>query len=168
MIRQVLLLNSSEEILNIIDWKKAIQLLFSGKAIAPYNYTDTYSIKTCGTIFELPTAIILNTYVRIPYKTASLTRKNILKRDGYKCGYCDDRLESESLTIDHILPTSRGGKHEWKNVVCSCKRCNSKKSNRTPAEAGMKLKCQPYTPTKKMILDSSVFAKKNDNWKRWL
>lgn len=168
MIRQVLLLNSSEEVINIIDWKKAINLLFSGKAIAPYNYSDTYTIKTSTASFQLPSAIILNTYVKLPYKVASLTRKNIVKRDSHTCQYCDTHLEKTEATIDHVMPTSRGGKHEWKNVVACCRRCNAKKANKTPTEAGMKLRINPYAPTKKMVLYSSISNRKNEAWKRWI
>ncbi|MBC6417914.1 MAG: HNH endonuclease, partial [Prochloron sp. SP5CPC1] len=82
--------------------------------------------------------------VRIPYKEITLTRRNILERDRHTCQYC--RYQGEGLTLDHIIPRSRGGGDTWENLVAACVRCNIKKGNRTPKEASMKLLTRPRRP----------------------
>ena len=109
---------------------KAEQVEHNGKVI----YTD----------MPLPTVIRLRSYVKIPYKEISLSRRNILHRDNYTCQYCGDKRHD--LTIDHIIPRSRGGLDSWDNVAAACLRCNVKKGDRTPKEAGMPLNCNPRRP----------------------
>lgn len=162
----VLLLNSSEEILNVITWKKAVTLLFSGKASKPHNFDDYYRIGVSSGYYDLPTVIILNSYIRYPYRIASLTRNNVFKRDRYTCQYCGERLSKDMETIDHVIPRSRKGKHDWNNIVACCLPCNSRKSDRTPEEAGMPLLKQPYAPTKNSLVFSKV-ARINNSWKKW-
>jgi len=94
-----------------------------------------------------------------------LNRKNILKRDGYKCAYCG--RSDLPLTIDHVIPRSHGGKDTWENLVAACYRCNNKKGNRTPAEAEMPLLIKPYTPTHIMFLVNSV-NRLDETWKPFL
>jgi 5-methylcytosine-specific restriction endonuclease McrA len=117
---KVLVLNASYEPLNICTWRRAVVLLMKGKAEQiEHNgrliYTDT----------PVPTVIRLRSYVKIPYKEISLSRRNILHRDNYTCQYCGDKRHD--LTIDHIIPRSRGGLDSWDNVVAACLRCNVKK-----------------------------------------
>jgi 5-methylcytosine-specific restriction endonuclease McrA len=81
------------------------------------------------------------------FKIAKLNRKNVLLRDNYTCQYCGQKLPSQELNIDHVIPKSKGGKLRWKNVVASCITCNGNlKQNRTPGEAGMPLRSRPYVP----------------------
>jgi len=124
----VLLLNNTEEVLNVIPWHRAVRLMYTGKASAPYGHEDYYRIATGEGYFELPTAIVLLKYVNIPYKNASLSRKNILRREEYICQYCTSDLIESNQTLDHILPVSRGGRHEWTNLVACCKSCNAAKA----------------------------------------
>lgn len=161
--RDILLLNASEEILKVIDWKRAIVLLFTGKAEAPYNYEHNYEIHTSSGVFELPAAIQLTEYVRVPYRTARPSRRNIMKRDKNICQYCSCDLNTNNASIDHVIPRSRGGKHEWTNVVASCKKCNTKKGSRTPSEANMKLLNEPV----KLDSCSTHDVKNKDVWRRW-
>jgi len=162
--RDILLLNASEEILKVIDWRRAITLLFTGKAEAPYNYDVNYQIQKSQGVFELPAAIQLTEYVRVPYVSARPSRRNILKRDKNTCQFCSCQLNSNNSSIDHVLPRSRGGKHEWTNVVAACKKCNTKKGNRTPEEARMPLLKQPV----KLDLSSTHMEVKNQTiWSRW-
>ena len=79
-----------------------------------------------------------------PFRPLPLTRRNVFHRDGHRCQYCG--ISSERLSIDHILPRSRGGPHSWDNVTTACLRCNVHKGNRTPREAGMLLARQPRRP----------------------
>jgi 5-methylcytosine-specific restriction endonuclease McrA len=136
---KVLVLNASYEPLNITSWRRAVVLLLKGKAEqlehnGQYIYTD----------FPLPSVIRLRHYVRIPYKEIPLTRRNVLERDRHTCQYCNYR--GEQLTLDHVIPRSRGGGDSWENLVAACVRCNVKKGNRTPKEANMLLRSQPRKP----------------------
>jgi hypothetical protein len=141
--RKVLLLNASEEVIKVIDWIRAVQLYMSGKASKPYNYDNDYQIMTSSGIFYLPSALMLNNYVRIPRAEIRPSKKNLIIRDRAKCQYCCCTLSEKSVTIDHVLPRSKGGGNTWENMVCCCLHCNRKKGNRTPNEAKMKLLVQP-------------------------
>jgi hypothetical protein len=164
----VLLLNNTEEVLNVIPWHRAVRLMYTGKASAPYGHEDYYRIATGEGYFELPTAIVLLKYVNIPYKNASLSRKNILRRDEYTCQYCTSDLIESNQTLDHILPVSRGGRHEWTNLVACCKSCNAAKANRTPEEAGMRLLREPGIPSRRVLAVKLINKKTKQGWKRWV
>lgn len=162
----VLLLNASEEILDIIDWVKAVKLLFAEKAEKPHNHTDHYKIKTTSGYFELPSVIILREYVRVPYfRSKSPSKRNVYRRDGNRCQYCGCHLNSKNASIDHVMPRSRGGGHTWNNIVSACKPCNRKKSNRTPDEARMPLQKPPIAPTRNAIMFASLEGR--EQWERW-
>ena len=122
---RVLVLNASYEPLNITSWRRAVVLIIKGKAERieqreEHIYPD----------FPLPSVIRLRHYVRIPYKEIPLTRRNLLHRDNNTCQYCGQ--SGESLTLDHVIPRSRGGGDSWENIVSACVRCNVRKGSRTP------------------------------------
>ena len=165
--KQVLLLNASEEILAIISWQRAVTMLCSGKAHAPYNYNETHDIRTSTGIFKLPTAIVLETYVVVPYKRMQPTRKNVLRRDRFECMYCGKELALATCTLDHVHPTSKGGPHEWRNLVSSCKKCNSRKGDRSAQEVGCALRGKPFEPTREFLVLSAIHKSMNGSWKRW-
>jgi len=118
----VLVLNSDFNPINIANAKKAIKLLLKNKA----EFISDKVIRLINFIY-IPMSRLVNTRP---------SRKSIHVRDGHKCAYCGS---TRHLTIDHIIPTSRGGLNTWDNLVCCCYSCNIKKSNRTPEEAGMYL-----------------------------
>jgi len=90
-----------------------------------------------------PSVVRLTHYVRVPYRNrATLTRRAVMLRDSWRCQYCGSAAES----IDHVLPKSRGGEYTWENVVAACGRCNSRKEDRLPREAGMRLRTRPAPP----------------------
>jgi len=165
---RVLLLNASEEVLNVIAWQRAVILYLQGKVRKPYGHDEFYPIKTATGVFQLPTALILVSYVRIPYKKVAISRENLMRRDNYECQYCGVRLNRKTGTVDHVVPKSKGGKHTWANVVAACKKCNNKKDNRTPVEAGMKLRCRPFVPARDVMLISAIDLGTNKTWTRWL
>lgn len=142
MSRTVFLYNASYEQMFELDWKRAVILFITGK-VSPYYDTEYLEIQTSSGIFKLPKQIVLKKYVNIPYRNPAPTRRNIMKRDNYTCQYCFVELDKCTPTIDHVLPRGRGGKHEWTNVVACCLKCNRKKGNRTPEEAGMPLIRKP-------------------------
>lgn len=123
------------------------------------------NIKTVSGLFVWPTVIRLSKYVNVPYKKVVLTRKNILRRDGYKCVYCG--RSDIALTVDHIIPKARGGTDSWENMVCACTSCNNKKGNRTPSEANLRMLYKPYAPNHILFIKNSV-AKIDETWKPYL
>ena len=138
MRRPVLQLNASYEPLRIIPARRAITLITKGVAVVEVpTSTEVYP-----GIF-LPSVIRLRTYRHVPIRMQVCSRKNIYTRDGHRCMYCGRAYSGESLTLDHVIPRSRGGRNEWGNLVSACKRCNHSKADRTPEEAGMKLIRRP-------------------------
>jgi 5-methylcytosine-specific restriction endonuclease McrA len=101
----------------------------------------------------------------MPYKRIDLSRKNILKRDNHRCQYCGKK--TLDITIDHIMPKSRGGIDTWDNLVAACVRCNNRKGNRTPDEAGMKLLSKPRRPNHIMFLKQYI-GRTEDSWRPFL
>jgi len=109
--------------------------------------------------------IRLKSYIKVPYNNINLTRKNILRRDNHRCGYCGrgDLI----FTIDHVIPKAKGGKDSWDNLVTACLPCNNKKGDRTPDEANMILRIKPLKPSYIMFILNSV-SRIDDNWRSYL
>ncbi len=122
-------------------------------------------IRTVSKSYPWPSVIKLKDYIRIPYKKIILTRKNILKRDGHRCAYCG--RGDLPLTVDHVIPKSRGGTDTWENLVAACLPCNNRKGDRTPEEAGMKLRIKPYTPNHILFIKSAA-GRIDKAWKPFL
>ena len=99
--------------------------------------------------FSMPSVIRLNRYVHAPYKGVTLTRQNVFKRDNFECLYCGIKKD---LTLDHVIPSSKGGKHAWSNLATACKKCNARKGDYTPEQAGMVLMHKPFRPTYALFL----------------
>ena len=159
---KVLVLNASYEPLNITSWRRAVILLLKGKA-----EQIEHNGKMVALDLHLPTVIRLRSYVKIPYKEISLSRRNVLHRDTYTCQYCGDHRHD--LTIDHIVPRSRGGSDIWENVVAACLKCNVKKGNRTPREANMPLMCVPRRPSSHVSFEISKHSSSGqDAWGKYL
>ncbi|AFY78979.1 MAG: HNH endonuclease [Hydrococcus sp. C42_A2020_068] len=160
---KVLVLNASYEPLNITSWRRAVVLLLKGKAEQlEHNGQQVYAN------FPLPSVIRLRHYVRVPYKEIPLTRRNILERDRHSCQYCN--YKGEQLTLDHVIPRSRGGGDTWENLVTACVRCNVKKGNRTPKEAGMHLRHQPRKPYSSLHFEIVKHTRGNLNqeWQKYV
>lgn len=164
----VLLLNASEEPIAVIPWQKAVVLLCRERAKVPFAFDDGYDIQTSQGIYRVPSAIVLNEYRFIPNRKLPCTRKNVFKRDKWSCQYCQKKVDMSSATIDHVLPSSRGGKDTWKNMVTACKPCNSKKSARTPQESGMSLQRDPHEPRSHQVIFHSMSDNDRAKWTRWL
>lgn len=160
---KVLVLNASYEPLNITSWRRAVVLLLKGKAEQlEHNGKFIYSD------FPIPSVIRLRNYVQLPYKEIPLTRRHILERDRHTCQYCSSK--AEQLTLDHIIPRSRGGVDSWDNLVTACVRCNVKKGNRTPKEAQMLLLCQPRRPYSSLHFELIKHTRDDHNqeWKKYV
>ena len=161
--RRVLVLNQSYEPLMVIGAKRAVILIISEKVDALENYREL--IRSTYLTLPLPSVIKLKYYARIRRKNIVLSRKNILKRDNHTCQYCD--IHSVPMTIDHIIPRQGGGEDSWYNLAAACVKCNTRKGNRTPREAQMKLKKRARKPT--MVLHLQKFVKQFQNpWRPYL
>ncbi len=122
-------------------------------------------VRGINTSYPWPSIIRLSNFITLPYKKVVLTRKNILRRDLYKCAYCG--RSDLPLTIDHIIPKSKGGADSWENLVCACTMCNNRKGDRTPTEAQMNLLIRPFKPSHIMFI-KNVVGKLDENWKPYL
>jgi 5-methylcytosine-specific restriction endonuclease McrA len=139
--RLVLVLNASYEAINIVPASRALTMLFKGSALV--ERPSAHSIRTARLTIILPSVIRLVHYRRVPRQNRSVSRKAIMLRDRSACQYCGHVFASKDLTLDHVIPRSRGGATAWDNLVASCKPCNNKKGDRTPVEAGMALLSKP-------------------------
>ena len=109
--------------------------------VIPLDFYEDYELITAGgDAYQLPKTVVLKKYVKLPDRMYRPNRRNIFLRDNYSCVYCEKQLSSEELSVDHVLPKSRGGKDTWDNLVTACKTCNCAKGDRTPEEAGMEIK----------------------------
>lgn len=161
---KVLVLNQSYEPISVCSPKKALLLCLLMKAEI-VEVRKGLSIRTISTSFQYPSVIRLSGYVKRPFKSIVLSRKNILRRDDFRCQYCGSK--KSDLTIDHILPRSRGGKDTWENLVTACTSCNSKKGCRTPEEARMPLQSTPKKPNHIMFI-RQYLGIADENWKQFL
>ena len=142
---QCVLLNADYTFLNLVNWKRAFCLLAKGKVEVIKDSSKTIR-NANGAELKVPAVMRLIKLIRTIYRSSvAFTKRNILVRDGFKCAYCGTRRER--LSIDHIIPRSRGGKTTFENCVAACKSCNLKKGGRTPSEARMYLNLKPYQPT---------------------
>jgi 5-methylcytosine-specific restriction endonuclease McrA len=139
-------------------------LLYLGKA-EPVLNDDRKSLHSVDTTYPWPSIIRISRFIKVPYKKVVLTRRNILRRDGYKCAYCG--RSDIQLTVDHVLPKARGGDDAWENLVTACTVCNNKKGDRTPEEANIKLNFYPFKPSHIMFI-KNVVGRLDDRWKPYL
>ena len=138
----VLVLNQNYVPLNICNARRAVILVNRGKAEMLENGHG--DIHTVSATFPIPSVIRLMHLVRRPILQRRISRRAVFHRDEGRCQYCGD--VARQPTLDHIVPRSRQGTHEWENVVAACVPCNHKKAGRTPAEAGMRLLRSPRAP----------------------
>jgi 5-methylcytosine-specific restriction endonuclease McrA len=185
----VLVLDKQYHPVKIITAREAVNCLFSEEEkckVLDSTYT-TYSIDewieyskmvdqntlpvihSVNVNFIIPEVIVLPNYLRKPQhgKKLRYSRASIFKRDGYMCQYCGRIKTRAELTVDHIVPKSRGGRSNWLNITTACKSCNSRKADRTPEEAEMKLLSTPRIPTWKDSLEIPTEFKK-DIWNNFL
>jgi 5-methylcytosine-specific restriction endonuclease McrA len=152
-----LVLNTTFLPINICSWRRAMVLLFKGKA---EGIEKSKKYINSGK-YVLPLVIKLKDYVPMPYNSVVFTRKNIFLRDNYTCQYCG---KTGNLTIDHIIPRSKGGEDVWENVVACCIRCNNKKGDRLPEEEGMRLIGTPYKPPSSLYLQITRQSSVPKSW----
>lgn len=169
---KILLLNASYEPLAVITRRRALSLLMK-RRVEP-ACEDAVEIRSVSSSMRIPTVIRLRRYINVPRRGARWSRRAVLQRDEFICGYCGitvgqkqngKPLTRRSFTVDHILPVSRGGKNTWGNTVCACPPCNQRKGNRMPHEAKMPLRWEPKIPRVNYLV---VFGNIPAAWKLYL
>jgi 5-methylcytosine-specific restriction endonuclease McrA len=148
---RVLVLNQDYSPLMVCSVERAFILVFLNKS--ELVKAAGHAINTVTRSFPMPSVIRLNRYIHAPYKAISLTRQNIFRRDQFACQYCGTRKD---LTLDHVVPSSRGGAQNWGNLVTACRRCNARKGDFTPEEAQMPLRRKPFKPSHEIFLKDYV------------
>lgn len=159
---RALVLNATFEPLGIVSSRRALLLVLDTRAEL-LHATERFFRSERSSLPE-PSVVRLARYVRIPHdRTVAVNRRTVFARDRHKCQYCGAQAES----IDHVLPRSRGGTHCWENVVAACRRCNTRKEDRTPHEAGLVLHSQPRPPRQRAwLLGLNGYAR--DEWGPYL
>ena len=163
----VLVLNATYEPIHVTAVRRAIVLVLKG--VARTEETNHAVVHAPSLDFPVPSVIRLLEYRRIPLQTRALSRKNILLRDRNTCQFCGLGFPAAELTLDHVIPRSRGGTTSWDNLVASCYRCNNIKGDRTPEEAGLKLirRPRPYNlHTNRHLM--RLLGKAEEKWRKYL
>jgi 5-methylcytosine-specific restriction endonuclease McrA len=169
MSHHALVLNASFEPLHIVSWQRAVQLLFQGKAEVVEE--SGFTVRTVSITFRLPAVLRLLHYIPLGKRKniVRFSRANVLLRDRNRCQYCRKKFADKALTLDHVNPASLGGRKCWENIVASCRPCNEKKGDKTPDEAGMRLKKKParpdWLPSASLTFGVSFMP---DTWKLYL
>ena len=185
---QVLVLNRLWQAVNVCTARRALTLLFEGRAQAVVNHADgsfqtysfrewqdfsrqkphTDSVRTISFRIRIPRVILLLVFDRLPKKEVKFTRHNIFERDKNTCQYCGRVFDRKDLNLDHVIPRDRGGPTVWENIVCSCIECNTHKANRTPQEAGIHLIRKPKRPKWRPFVQVNLGMPCDESWKHFL
>lgn len=161
--RQTLILNQSYEPIAFTEVERAFSLMWVGKADLVEKWEAP--LKSPNGEWDRPAVIRLRKGTRFNrHRTVEMTRKNIFRRDGHRCAYCGSH---DNLTVDHIIPRSRGGLNRWENVITACHRCNNMKDNKTPEEMGWTLPHKPLRPHYVIFLGHGL-RKIHDVWRPYL
>ena len=188
----VLVLNRHYMAIHVVDVRRAFGLLVRDLAevihiedgqYANYDFTSWQEISELKSEYkephedwirsvnfeiEVPRVLRLLQFDRVPKQRVRLNRRNIFARDSNRCQYCGKRFPTNELSLDHVLPTCRGGDTSWENLVCACVKCNVRKGGRTPQEAGMKLVTKPRRPKTSPLLTVKLGNPKYASWKTFL
>jgi 5-methylcytosine-specific restriction endonuclease McrA len=186
---QVLVLNRLWQAVNVCSVRRALTLLFEGNAQVVFgdgegdyrtlNFQQwrdlsaadpeaDSSVSTISFRIRVPRVILLMGFDRFPKKEVKFTRHNLFERDRNTCQYCGKVFDRRDLNLDHVVPRDRGGPTTWENIVCSCIPCNTRKANRTPAEANMRLVRKPKRPKWRPFVQVSFGASMHDSWRHFL
>lgn len=149
---RVLVLNATFEPINVCSVRRAVVLLLKEKA--ELIERARWKLHSENSSIARPVVIRLVTYVRVPHDThrRKITRRAVFARDGWACQYCGSR---SNLTVDHVVPRSKGGNSSWENIVASCAPCNRRKGDLLPRQAGMRLRREPRTPRAEIFIHVS-------------
>ena len=187
---QTLVLNRLWQPVNVVGVERAFSLLSLDHAQVIYAEDESFRVFDSGAWFEfcctvevsrgrrvirtvnqtvlVPSVLLLKSFDRILLKEMKFNRQNLLERDDYRCQYCGKTFAPKELNMDHVLPKDKGGGTSWENVVTSCIRCNSKKSNRLPKEAGMRLLKEPQRPARRPFVSTLYGKPLEKSWEHFL
>ncbi len=163
----VLVLNASYEPIHVCAVRRALVLVVKG--VAATEEAADRRIQSPSTSFAVPSVIRLLEYRRIPHQIRAISRKNILIRDQHTCQYCKQQFGAGELTLDHVVPRSRGGKNTWENLVACCLVCNNRKGDKLPSEASMHLSRppRPFTLHTSRSLMRQI-GSRHESWRKYL
>lgn len=177
-----LVLNRNWQPVNITPVARALVMVWNGTArvVEPdsfqlFDWADWADqspaegesfIQAVTTQLRVPEIISLTGYDRLPNAAVTFSRRNIFKRDGFKCQYCGIQPRRDELTLDHVVPRAQGGESTWKNCVLACLDCNSRKANRTPKEANMRLRSVPAKPSWRPLY--AVSQARYESWSQFV
>lgn len=165
---RTLLLNASYEPLAVLSWQRAVVLVVTGRVEVVHEYEDV-EIASPSRRLKCPSIIRLKSMVRDFRQKVKFSRINVFGRDNFTCQYCGVQPGLESLTFDHLVPRSKGGRTEWANIVTACFGCNSKKGHKTLAESGLRLKKVPCEPDYMTRIRLALLVKNSPaEWKPYL
>jgi len=160
---RALVLNATYEPLSVVSTRRAVVLVLREKAEMVEKGNGAF--RSEAKALPVPSVIRLRTFVKVPYaRRVALNRRAVFARDGAKCQYCAGPAEN----LDHVIPRSRGGSHTWENVVAACRRCNTRKGNRKPADAGLQLLKEPQAPRRHGWVLVSVGGAPDPRWHPYL
>lgn len=164
---QTLILDQGFQPLKVVSWKRAIELLTLGKIEILESYDE--EVRSAFLVIKVPAVARLIRHFRRVKKPVKFSRISVYGRDNYSCLYCNNNFSISELTYDHVIPRSQNGKTNWENIATCCVKCNSKKSGRTPEQAGMKLRYKPYQPTATPNTVIQLSRKSiPDAWRDWV
>ena len=170
---RALLLNADYSPLHFVSDIDAITLFYKGRAVViegmdgkPSEWDETFS--SPSTSIRVPATMRLIKRINKKWKTPRFRKKVLFNRDNWMCQFCAIKLNWESITIDHVMPSSRGGQTTWLNCVAYCKPCNRMKANKTPDEAGMKLLNRPAMPSSLHFWDTHKSSANHPDWACYL
>ncbi|MGH9414609.1 MAG: HNH endonuclease [Terriglobales bacterium] len=167
LLAPVLVLNATYEPINVCAARRALVLVLKGAARTEEVHASFF--RSCRNHYPVPSVIRLLDYRRIPHRTRALSRKSILLRDRNTCQYCGTVCAAQALTLDHVVPRSRGGKSTWENLVTCCHDCNHRKGDQLVAAAGMKLlrEPQPFSlHTSRHLI--RLMGRTDEQWRKYL
>lgn len=194
----MLLLNAHYMAVRVISVRRAFSLLFKhdlernpvaeivnvedGRYVS-YNFDDWRELSAFKKEFEpsmhdwirtvrfdlvVPRIVRVLTFAKLPQREVKFNRRNLFARDNNICQYCGKRFSTSELSLDHVIPRSKGGTNGWENMVCACVRCNVKKGGRTPAEAHLHLIRSPVKPRRNPVVSIKLSDRRYSSWKQFL
>ena len=188
--QRVLVLNRLWQAVNIVGARRAFAILFQDHAKVIHSSEGDFqvlnssewieysiaqpkskwrdTVHTVNLNIRIPKILLLNYYDRLPMKEMKFTRQNLFDRDAYTCQYCGCIFSHRNLNLDHVIPRDRGGRTSWENIVTSCHRCNTRKGNRYPHEAGMRLRRKPFRPKFRPFINFVLGSDIDQSWATFL
>lgn len=143
-VRKTLLLDLGYQPIKVISWRRAVCMHFLGKVEVVSNFDA--EVQTISSRYPIPAVVRLLHHTRVGPRVVRFSRRNVYLRDRFTCQYCGRRFSERDLTLDHVIPRSRGGRMEWTNIVAACVPCNGRKGRRSPEQVGLQLRCVPGKP----------------------